>query len=192
MIRPGFIVEGDLEYEVIKKLCPKCPTPLLGINGNDVELEAIAKHIGTQARILESKYCNPIIVILDREGRKETSDEIICRLHRALEGQDLKSKIIIGVPDRMIENWILADLKTLRRSTGISKRRCKINYEGVHGKEALKKILPPKIRYRETIEGACWLARSVSRTIYQNSASFKTFADKLRNIPCPWVAGCRS
>ena len=55
----------------------------------------------------------------------------------------IKDDVRIGVCDRMIENWTLADWETFKVSTGIDRETIlPLQIEGLSGKSLLKKYYP--------------------------------------------------
>ena len=117
MKRPAFLVEGDLEQLFIQLVCPGQPVRKINCNGDKVLLTEIAKRVGTLARLLHKRH-DPIIVVLDREKREQSSIEMENELLGHLKNEDIHSDVIIGVPDREIENWILADYESFCKSCG--------------------------------------------------------------------------
>jgi hypothetical protein len=84
---PAYIVEGDLEQKFIQNVCPGCSVRRLNCNGRDVSLEAIARRVGTLGRLLHKRH-SPIIVVFDREGRPEPSEQIEETLRQTILAQE--------------------------------------------------------------------------------------------------------
>lgn len=184
MTNPAFLIEGLMEQKFIENICGGIvPAVLIGANGKDVSLEAIADRIDSRLRIWRGKHY-PIIIVFDREGRVETSEEIRVRLHDLLVGRGHEVEFCIGVADRTIENWILADKGTLgERSAIIAPEN---DYEGKNGKAKLKKLFAKNKSYNEPTDGVKMLKESCPSVIRENSASFKVLLDQL-DIDCWWL-----
>src|SRR5208283_793778 len=118
MTKPAFIVEGHLEQDFVQAMCEGSPVRRIGCNGNDVKIDAIAKHVATHARLLQRRF-DPLVVVFDRERRKETCAELERALKTELVNQSVTARIIVGIPDRDIESWILSDFETFARTLQI-------------------------------------------------------------------------
>lgn len=184
MSSPAFFVDGQTEQRALHKLCPGNPIRLIGCNGKTVSMNAIAKRLVTHIKLLNNRYY-PIIILIDREDRKENIKEIKDELTDELINLGTKDNILLGVCDRMIENWILADksnfLNYIERKTKLPHE----NYEGLKGKSMIKKVFP---EYHETTDGVDLLASSSPSEMYKNSASFKDFAETIKPLNCDWLA----
>src|SRR6185437_1125007 len=104
------------EKKIIQKLCPDSPVRMTNLNGKSVSIPAIAKRISSFLTLLKGRYY-PVLILVDREGRPETSEAIEEELVRELVGQYgcKPQDIVVSCPDRMIENWMLADAELLKR-----------------------------------------------------------------------------
>lgn len=182
MPNPAFIVEGQMEQRFVQRICQGRPVRLLNCNGDDVSIRAIAERLRLQLSFLKNYY--PVIIIFDRERRNETCEEIEEKLLALLIefGWSIEN-IIVGVPDRTIENWILADPAAL--AAGIDGTVPKKNHEGTFGKNVLRSILGAE-GYGETTTGVHLLGRVRPRVAAENSASFARFLGKLE-IECWWL-----
>jgi hypothetical protein len=183
MPEPAFIVEGHIEQMIVQRLCPGKPVQRLQVNGDDVEISAIVDRIETIYRILNNRYY-PICVIFDRERRQDTCDTILTHVASELEkrGLDL-SQFRIGVCDRTIENWILADEALLRHIYGYDGT---VVFEGTQGKSALKRICEGVERYRETTVGVRLFLSADVQAIYDVSPSFRYFVHAV-DFECGWM-----
>jgi hypothetical protein len=93
-------------------------------------------------------------VVFDREKRSECCEDIEGEIRRALGREDITVSIIVGIPDRDIENWILADPEGFASCAGIEKSKIPIPCEGMKGKTEIKKLLTANKTYVETIDGS--------------------------------------
>lgn len=107
MPKPAFIVEGYQEKSILRRMCPKSHTSLIGMNGDSVEIQQIAAATATKIRIYNNKYY-PIFVLFDRERRAETAEDIEGLFLQFLEEEGIQiDQVIVCVVDRKIESWIL-------------------------------------------------------------------------------------
>ena len=186
MPEPAFLVDGVMEQRIIAQLCPNKPVRRIECNGRDVALEAIVERLDLHIQNLNNKY-RPIIILIDQETRESSCEEIIAQLISLLERKGHHSQCVVGVVDRCIENWILADWENVKRTKGIAGKSMRGNSEGVQGKVKLKQLLPGDILYHEPTWGKEFFLSCDPRTIYAKSASFRRFVDQL-HLPCHWLA----
>jgi hypothetical protein len=186
MISPAYLVEGDLEQRFIQGACPGQPVQKIGLNGKSVSIPAIAKRLGTQGRLLQRRY-QPLVVVFDREGRSQTCTEIEAELRDLLQFEDINVELIIGIADREIENWILADWDVFARCSRCDTEQPAHNFEGTHGKHKLKHFLPKGETYTETIQGCAWLKKCRPKEIAKRSPSFAAFLARLQHLECWWL-----
>ncbi len=168
--------------KIIQKLCPDSPVNLTNLNGKDVAIDAIAKRLQSLINILNNRYY-PIVIIIDREKREQSYSDIKCELEQEIKKYGINDILHIGVPDRMIENWILADWISFCSNINVNKNKTKPSYEGLSGKGQIKKLYPS---YHETTNGVKLFLDSNPKAIYENSPSFKNFIDSISNINCHW------
>ncbi len=188
MSRHAFIVEGDMEQIFLKKICGGRRIPVLSVgNGKKFPMTTMATHIGALLSRLNDRHY-PVVIVFDRERRKESSDDLSKTLLEELEklrklGKHRydKSKLRIGIPDQMIENWILADHEYMESRFGVKIKL--INFEGKHGKNIIRKLLE-KESYKETTRGVEMLEEMNFLRAAQRSPSLAKFLDSL-DINCP-------
>jgi hypothetical protein len=182
MSKPAFLVDGQLEKRFIQDVCPGSPVRLINCNGDKVSSYAISKRIATHYRLLNKKY-SPIIVVVDRETRDISAEEFKGELIRLLIEDNVSENIVLGIADRMIENWILADKENISRYANISVNDIE-NAEGKGGKYLIKKIIP---EYHETTVGVELLKKSNPSRMH-SSKSFLDFFNQLQQkINCWWL-----
>lgn len=176
MINPAFLVEGSLEKKFIENACPGSTVRSVIPNGIKVTLDAIAERIATHYRLLEKRH-SPIVVVLDREGREMQWDEMKRQILIKLKGHGITS-IEIGICDRKIENWIIADAELFPE---ISNEDVSV----IEGKRAIKMKLG---EYHETTIGVELLKKANPINIKHRSPSFSDFYDTISNrIKCWWL-----
>src|ERR1043166_6627832 len=156
MTKPAFIVEGHLEQDFVQSVCEGSPVRRIGCNGTDVKIEAIAKHVATHARLLQRRF-DPIVVVFDRERRSETCDSLEDALRTELQKQNVTARIIVGIPDRDIESWILADYETFAGAVGLDPKALVDTFEGRKCKGRLKELVDGKLHYNALVHGVFWL-----------------------------------
>lgn len=193
MHNPAFIVEGEMEQKFLTQICGRRGIRVLtvGVNGKNVPMKAMSKHIGALLRQLNDRNY-PVVIVFDRETRKETCDELLNDLCEELE--ELRklghhrydpSKLMIGISDRMTENWILADHEYMTSVFGVKfeeKKSKYNNFEGRHGKNIIKELLAD-ISYKETSRGVEMLRGMDFRRASLESPSLKKFLESL-DIDC--------
>jgi hypothetical protein len=177
----AFLVEGHLEKKFIQNICPNKTVRMLNCNGKQVSAQAIAKRVATQCRLFKGRY-STIIICVDREDRVESASKFRDNLLKAIKSENVIENIIIGIPDRMIENWILADKATVYKFT--SKRPIyEGNSDGFNGKSVIRHLIP---EYHETTVGVELLEKCrVSKML--SSESFKDFYGRLPKGICWWL-----
>ena len=150
------------------------------MNGKSVTLEAMSKKIASAIRILGNRHY-PIIILVDKEQREIEFNTMAEQIKTILQeiynitDQDLR----IGVADRMIENWIIADWETF---AGEEKKPNDI--EGTNGTAQIKKI---KGSYGKTTDGVKMFLEARQEIIYENSPSYKYFIDQLEDVDCQYL-----
>lgn len=183
MTKPAFFVDGQTEQKIIQTICPNIPVQRINCNGDCVELSAIARRVASLVTVLNNKYY-PIIIIIDRESRKEKFSDISEKLTDEIKSLGINNDIIVNVADRMFENWILADIESLKKNRKISASKLKATYENTNGKAQLKKLLET---YHETTDGVELFLSSNPKTIKKNSESFNRFVENVNKINCKWL-----
>lgn len=179
----AFFVDGKMEQMFVQNVCPGAKVQLINCNGDRVKLEAIADRLATLLRLLRSRY-SPVIIIFDREKRDKTTEELSRELSELLLARGVTDRFYIGVPDRMIENWILADEEV---KAELSKEIKDTHFEGSDGKAHIRKYVSP---YHETVDGVSLLRRCRPGRML-SSPSFRSFFDQFRADlslqDCWWV-----
>jgi hypothetical protein len=125
---------------------------------------------------------------VDRETREISSDEMRELLETKLRSLGITEDFRIGVVDRMIENWIVADWKNF---TNYCKKSVSAPDEtdGIGGKSLVKKYIP---NYKETIDGVSLLAKIDPVVVVQKSPSFRKFISDVIDLECWWLDSVKS
>lgn len=184
--KPAFFVDGQMEKLILQKLNINAHIRITGLNGKNVTISAIAKKISPSIRLLE-KRCDPIIILIDREGRQIGGEKIIRHLSKKLKENGVKNNLIIGVANRMIENWILSDWDNFISIIKITPSSVKSSsFEGNYGKSILKEYYPT---YQETTDGPRLFCNARASIIRSNSKSFNEFITPIMslNCNCKWL-----
>jgi hypothetical protein len=183
MPKPAFLVDGFLEKEFIERICgTRSPIRRIDCNGRDVAVTEIAKRAAAQIQLLKGRF-SPIVLVIDREGRPASAADICKRLAADVKRHGVNDVVIVGVTDKMIENWIIADQSVVAK---IAPPNLPFqSYEGTNGKTVLKNWLP---KYNERIEGVDLMAATKPSEIQKNSASFKAFLGVVTGkVNCRWL-----
>jgi hypothetical protein len=176
MSNPAFIVDGFTEKLIIQNICPGRPISRTDLNGKNVTIEAIAKKMASLIRLFNNRNY-PIIIIIDKENRQQSIYEIAELLYEKLQELNINClDLRIGVADRMVENWIVADWNSLNVTEPKPQ-----NTDGIHSVSIIKRL---RGSYNKTTDGVDMFLHANPSEMYNNSESFRTFVDKLDDLDC--------
>lgn len=176
MSKPAFIVDGFTEKLILEEICPGSKITRTDLNGKTVTIKAIGKKISALIKLLGNNFY-PIIILVDKEDRQESCEILIRELTEELiENGCGDQDIRVFFADRMIENWIIADWKILNRQ-----EEKPLKTDGLRGSKIIKDSFGT---YSKTIDGVKLFLKCNSRTIYDNSPSFKRMIDSIQDIKC--------
>jgi hypothetical protein len=181
-IPAGIIVDGDGDFASLKKrFFPHYRIVKTdGPRGHSVDAITLANQTRKQAKILKAFNCKKIIVIADFEKRSENYTDFLQSLKEAFKQIDIGIDINIVVPNRMIENWYLADIEYLSKIKQFLRKNIKQkNYEGKHGKNEIKRHMVKGTTYSETKHGPQMFESIRFDIAQQNSASLCELLDLL-------------
>lgn len=182
MSNPAFIVDGFMEQKIIQCICPGHPIRRTDLNGKDVTIPAIAKKLASLIRLLGNRHY-PIVILLDKEQRDINFQDMAEAIRHGLVKEGIVDQDIrIGIADRMIENWILADWDTLTRNHDKP-----TSTDGLNGCAMIRKI---RQSYNKTTDGVQFFLAASPYVMYQHSPSFKHFVNKLDGIRCNYLEFC--
>ena len=184
---PVIIVEGHLEHIFIRENCGTRIKVLKLSNGDSVSPGALAKQIYYQLAAL-SVQPSYVAILADRESRTEESIDLENLITQALGTYKVTLPFSVHVPDKMIENWIIADSEVLEKEKLELGLVC--GTEGCNGKAKLKQAFKNNNRkYSETEDGPRLLRRCSASKIRHVSPSFARFHSALAQaIPeCHWL-----
>lgn len=160
------LVEGHTEREFFHRSMSGVLAMRVIQNGGtlDVALESIERGFRTLG-INRSK----IIILFDREGSELTCQQLIDEVRARIEPYRANRTVVIGVPNREIENWMLA-AQPLIRST-ILDEDYQYGCEGSSGKSRFERLTS----IRSPAEKAQFLKKAVASDIAECSSSFDDF-----------------
>lgn len=124
-MRIGFLVDGRSEYEGLPYLLRNCVSPhdlITGVFLAHVHPEGpaplVANQLMKKVPVLRTRNINRLIVLLDHEANPlcpgERADEIESILNRRITSVGLPFDAKVVMKFRCLENWLLADMETLR------------------------------------------------------------------------------
>ena len=130
--------------------------------------------------MLQALACAKVIVVMDFESRPEPYERFLSRIQRAFDNSEFGPPVAVAIPNRMIENWYLADIEYLCACKRYLRRKLKQrNYEGTHGKRELKRCFVKGIDYCETKHGPELFLLVRTAVARDNSDSFRRFLQLL-------------
>ena len=180
----AFIVDGVTEKKIVQALCPGAPVRMTLLNGRDVSVEALAKAVATLFRTYKGRHF-PVFVVADRETRGIASERLEGLILDALAIHGIPlDQVIVSCPDRMIENWMLADNLYLTHLLGYD---IDDRVDGCHGKSEISGLMRMKgLPYHEITVGVEIFKKLCPFRVSSKSASFARFA-KRASPYCPWM-----
>ena len=171
-----------MEQLILQRICGDVPIRKIGVNGDDVGMDVMAKFVETQIRLLNNRHY-PIIIIFDRERRVDTCENLKSELFKKLNAKGIaRNQLVIGIPDRTIENWILSDTEIIEKRYGVTIRQ-KV-FEGDFGKKIIKEAIKNVASYHETTTGVTLFLECRPAKMKSNSKSFRLFAN---SVNCRWL-----
>jgi hypothetical protein len=183
MKNPACLVDGHLEKKFVQRTCPNMMVRLLQCNGDNVALEAIAKRIVTQCMLLHGKHY-PIIVVVDREDRKQSAVDIATQLLSLVRAEEITDELIVAVADRNIENWIIADSQAIKAVYPNFRQTWSGTPDGFNGEAKLRRALGGT--YHKTTDGVDLLLKCKPSAM-RKSPSFDYFYQHVKEIGCWWI-----
>jgi hypothetical protein len=143
-------------------------------NGDDVALDLIIECINDQLETVGGEI-KKVIVLMDREGRHISASEMANLIAAGVSHKNPGRAFYIGVSDREIENWILADEQAVAVQCG--NPGYGYDCEGRNGKSVLQKLTDGvDLGYRDK---ALLLKASYASRIRAKSPSFDNFVGSL-------------
>ncbi|MFA4987596.1 MAG: hypothetical protein WC712_13520, partial [Candidatus Brocadiia bacterium] len=174
----GVIVDGPGDFASVRgRFLGQCRILKTdGPRGHTAKVAEIANQAFKQIKMLTDLQCSSIVVVLDFEERTESYGAFVASIRRAFQSLDCDADVNIAVPNRMIENWYLADIEEISRKKAFIRKGLKQkSYEGKNGKDEVKKCMARKMAYSETMHGPQMFSVvrfDVARTNSQSLAEF--------------------
>jgi hypothetical protein len=182
MAKVGIIVDGLGDYRSLRARFKDNYRILKtdGPRGHTVDIEDIVHSSAKQVAMLRGFGYKKIVVLTDFEMRTEDYKGFVKNLKNEFSRYYIKCKVEASVPNRMIENWYLADVAFLSKKKSFLKRNIKQkNFEGLNGKEEIKKCFAKGFSYIETTHGPQMFAILRFDIARKNSSSFDDFLSML-------------
>ena len=182
MTEVAFFVEGFMEQDFIKRVCPKSKVRRIELNGKHVSSSDMADRIYALISPLAHR-CHNFIILFDLEKRKVKHNLFIDMMRSELTARiGCEVDFIVGVADYKIENWILASPTAIRRYFDIDWEHQ--NYDGVSADKIFLKEIGKKIDKR--IEGPKLLELCLCSEIQEVSPSARDFFQSIE-VDCWWL-----
>ena len=178
MSKIGIIVDGQGDYHSIRSRflgqCEVLKTD--GQRGHEAKVQEIVSGANKQISMLSACDCSPIIVLLDFEMRTVDYFEFVEELKKEFKQRYDDLEVNVAIPNRMIENWYLADIEYLSNNKVFLKNNIKQKkFEGTNGKEVLKTLFLKNYSYSETEHGPQLFKILRFDVARKNSVSFNNF-----------------
>jgi hypothetical protein len=174
----GIIVDGPCDYNSLRtRFADNCRILKTdGPRGHTANIKDIVRSSGKQVAMLRDCGCRKIIVLVDFEMRTEDYQGFVDNLTGEFVRYYTNCKVEASVPNRMIENWYLADIAFLSKQKSFLRSNLRQkNFEGLNGKQEIKKCFAKRFSYIETTHGPQMFAILRFDTARKNSSSFDHF-----------------
>jgi hypothetical protein len=174
----GIIVDGPGDYASFKGRFNRAVKVLKtdGPRGHTPSIGEIVSGSRKQVSILQAYRCERIIVLFDFEMRKNDYASFVQEIEQRFQAAFQGIPVDVAVPNRMIENWYLADIEWLSMKKVFIKNGLRQkNYEGTHGKNELKRCFAEGYTYSETKHGPQLFAIVRFDVARKNSPSLEQF-----------------
>ena len=151
-----------------------------GPRGHTVTIAQLLSSARRQVRQLALEGCDKVLLLFDYEMRTERYADFIRTAQAEADRQSFAVPVVVCAANRMIENWYLADVEELsRRRVYIRPKLRQRNFEGLHGKDELKKLLRSNIKYDEIGQGRQLFCTIRLEVAGANSPSLQSFLTAL-------------
>ena len=125
--RYGVIVDGDGDYDSLKRRFTDGYKILKtdGPRGHEAKVADIVSRAKKQIRMLRAYGCNRVIVVLDFEERACQYNTFVKQIRWEFNSVSFGIPLTVAIPNRMIENWYLADIENISRQKTFVRNRLK-------------------------------------------------------------------
>jgi hypothetical protein len=174
----GLIVDGEGECAAFKRRFSQNFKILKtdGPRGHTAAVPDVVSRAKKQVSILSAFKCRSVVVVIDFEARNVRYHDFVNALANGFATLQCGIPVSVAVPNRMIENWYLADIEFLSKKRSFLRYNVKQrNYEGTDGKKLLKTCFVRGITYCETRHGPQLFAILRFNVARRNSPSFDHF-----------------
>jgi len=190
-----FVVDGRTEIRSFRAKFKKdynC-TPGLrkhpgGGGGRTTSAHGYAKAASGAVFLAMRQRYTKIICVTDREARPQGATSFAAEVRSALihliesdthySHGDVEEKLAVCVPDRMFENWIIADIEGIKQCEDLVESSARqAGFDGKNGTRVLKSIM--KVPYKKIQHGPALFKRVSFQRAIVNSPSFRLFAEEL-------------
>lgn len=178
----GLIVDGEGDYAAFNARYKGKVRVLKadGPRGHKVSEIQVVTSAKKQISILRAWGCRKIAIVTDFEGRDGSADEFCSRAMAFAEKFDPAKGVVVFAPDRMLENWFLADvLGITSKRKYLRSVKSQKKYESSDGKAELKKLFVNGFVYNEIKHSADLFPLVDGQVAERNSRSFARFKNEL-------------
>lgn len=152
----GLIVDGEGDFAAFSARYKKNIKVMKadGPRGHKVSEEQFIVSAKKQILMLRSWGCTKIAIVTDFESRAGQAVDF-CEKIKAIALRHKYDDILVFAPDRMLENWFLADIVGLSaKKKYLRKIKGQKSYESLDGKVQLKQYFLPGYAYSEVKHSA--------------------------------------
>jgi 5S rRNA maturation endonuclease (ribonuclease M5) len=184
MTKVGIVVDGQGDYAALKARFKDRYRIVKtdGARGHEAPISKIAKSSLKQILILKGLKCSKIIILLDFEARTTSYSDFLSEMENAFSYLCADITVHVAAPNRMIENWFLADIAYLSSKKAFLRNGLgQKNYEGKNGKAEIKRLFVKNATYNEIIHGAQMFATIRFDVASSNSPSFAAFCQIIKS-----------
>jgi hypothetical protein len=179
-IEIGVIVDGPGDFASLRARFAGLLRVLKadGPRGHTVGIRTLVSTARKQIALLRASGCRKAILLVDFEQRTVAYETFVRDGQNEVVKLASPIEVVFASPNRMIENWYLADIEELSRvkayiRDGITQK----NFEGSHGKKDLSTLFVRGISYNEVKHGPDMFVTIRMPTANQNSPSLRHFCD---------------
>ena len=174
----GLIVDGEGDFASFRRRFPhECRVVKTdGPRGHTASISEIANKARKQVLMLHAFKCEVVVVVLDFEERLTPYESFVGELTAEFARVGCSVPVTVAVPNKMIENWYLADIEFLSKQRAFLKEGLQQKaFEGKNGKAELKRLMKKGISYSETKHGPELFEILRFEVARKNSSSFNAF-----------------
>lgn len=178
----GLIVDGPGDFAAFKARFKEKIKVLKtdGPRGHNVDPSDIVSSARKQIAMLNYLGCRHVMIVTDYEDRQINYQKFISDLTREVSTAKFNICVRVASPNKMIENWYLADIEQLSKKFSFIKQSLQQRkYEGKNGKKELRKLFKKGHDYNEVEHGPKLFITLRTNISQANSLSFRMFLNDL-------------